>query len=149
MNDEMRRRDFLRRLPGVTTGLAAGVASLPLAACAGARHVVPSRRMDAWVVPARELDDGGGAVFLSVPGAERPVYVSRNAGGEVFAVLASCTHRGCQPEPVGARLVCPCHGSEFALDGRLLQGPAERPLTRYEVTVDGGDLLVRMEGSGR
>jgi cytochrome b6-f complex iron-sulfur subunit len=92
-----------------------------------------------------ELGEDGQA-FLQAPGMERPVYVRRLASGELVAVLASCTHQGCQPEPVGDRLLCPCHGSEFAFDGTVLQGPAERPLTRYAVSVEGDDIVVRLDG---
>jgi cytochrome b6-f complex iron-sulfur subunit len=77
---------------------------------------------------------------------ERPVYVRRLPSGELVAVLASCTHQGCQPEPVGDRLACPCHGSEFAFDGTVLEGPAERPLTRYPVSIEGDDIVVRLDG---
>jgi cytochrome b6-f complex iron-sulfur subunit len=91
-----------------------------------------------------ELDQDGHA-FAQAPGMQRPIYVRRVAGGEIVAVLASCTHQGCQPEPVADRLACPCHGSEFAFDGRVLQGPAERPLIRYEVVEEGPDVVVLLD----
>jgi Rieske Fe-S protein len=75
----------------------------------------------------------------------RPVYVHRAASGEIVALLAQCTHNGCQPSPVADRLVCPCHGSEFSLEGTVLQGPADRPLTRYEVTESDGDVTVWLD----
>ncbi|MFY7567260.1 Rieske 2Fe-2S domain-containing protein [Streptomyces sp. WI04-05B] len=28
---------------------------------------------------------------------------------------------------------CPCHGSRFAPDGRILQGPAVRPLEKRDI----------------
>jgi Rieske Fe-S protein len=92
------------------------------------------------------LDDGGQA-FVQGPGMERPIYVRRLASGELVALLASCTHQGCQPEPVADRLICPCHGSEFSLEGAVLQGPAERPLTRYPAAVEGEDVVVRLDGA--
>ena len=133
----MARRDFV----------ALGVAAVSLGACAGARYVVPRASEGRLLAPLAALDQAG-EVFLQASGMQRPVYVRRLASGEITAVLASCTHQGCQPEPVADRLACPCHGSEFAFDGRVLQGPAERPLTRYEVTVEGGELVVWLERAG-
>jgi cytochrome b6-f complex iron-sulfur subunit len=130
----MRRRDFI----------ALGVAAVSLGGCAGARYLVPRVSGGRLVVPLAELDQGGEA-FLQAPGMQRPIYLRRLESGGISAVLASCTHQGCQPEPVADRLACPCHGSEFAFDGRVLQGPADRPLTRYETSVEGADLVVWLE----
>jgi Rieske Fe-S protein len=135
--ENMRRRDFI----------ALGAVAISLGGCAGARYVVPRVAEGRLLFPLAELDQGGQA-FLQAPGMQRPIYVRRLASGEISAVLASCTHQGCQPEPVADRLACPCHGSEFGFDGRVLQGPAERPLTRYEVLVEGPDLVVLVEGRG-
>jgi cytochrome b6-f complex iron-sulfur subunit len=134
---DMPRRDFF----------ALGVAAVSLGACAGARYVVPRVAADGLAIPVAELDQHGQA-FLQGPGMQRPIYVRRLASGEITAVLASCTHQGCQPEPVADRLACPCHGSEFGFDGRVLQGPAERPLTRYEVDLVGPDVVVRLQPRG-
>jgi cytochrome b6-f complex iron-sulfur subunit len=140
----MLRRRFIQRLPAVAGGLAAGRSTTSLTACAGARYIVPEVRAGALLVSLHELD-GGGAVFLQSPGMDRPVFVRRDAAGGAVALLASCTHQGCQPEPLADRLVCPCHGSEFDAVGRVLQGPAEHPLVRYEVTEEGGALIVWLE----
>jgi cytochrome b6-f complex iron-sulfur subunit len=141
----MRRRDFVQRLPVVASGMLLGAGTVSLAGCAGAAYVLPRAAPGRLVIGRSELGEEGHA-FLQGPGMERPVYVRRLASGELVAVLASCTHQGCQPEPVGDRLVCPCHGSEFAFDGSVLEGPAERPLTRYAVSVEGEDIVVRLDG---
>ena len=131
----MYRRDFV--LLGAT--------ALSLGACAGIRYVAPRTGAGRLVIRATDLDEAG-QVFVQTPEMDRPVYVRRTASGDVVAVLASCTHNGCQPEPVGDRLACPCHGSEFSFEGLVLQGPADRPLTRYQVSEEGGDLVVWLEG---
>jgi cytochrome b6-f complex iron-sulfur subunit len=133
----MRRREFI----------VLGVAAVSLAGCAGARHVTPRVAPGRLAFARAELDREGQA-FVQAPGMQRPVYVRRLGAGEIAAVLASCTHQGCQPEPVADRLVCPCHGSEFAFDGQVLQGPAERSLTRYRVTEEGPDVVVWLEPQG-
>ena len=132
----MRRRDFV----------VLGVSALSLGGCAGARYVIPRASPGRLVIALADLGDEGQA-FVQTADMQRPIYVRRLASGEIVAVLASCTHQGCQPEPVADRLACPCHGSEFSFEGAVLQGPAERPLVRYTVTAEGGNLVVWMTGS--
>jgi Rieske Fe-S protein len=61
----------------------------------------------------------------------RGVWLFRDEAGW-YALLNRCTHLGCQPslDPQTRLLICPCHGSRFDLQGRVLRGPATRPLTR-------------------
>lgn len=71
------------------------------------------------------------------------LFVMHAADG-FFAMSAVCTHLGCmtQHEPDRGRIFCPCHGSQYALDGKVTQGPAPAPLPRFEVLLDRGDLVV-------
>lgn len=52
------------------------------------------------------------------------------ADGEPHRVSARCTHAGCLVRWNAAEVSwdCPCHGSRFAPDGRVLEGPAHDPL---------------------
>jgi cytochrome b6-f complex iron-sulfur subunit len=54
-----------------------------------------------------------------------------------------CTHLGCTPAlPDGAQqMACPCHGSIYALDGSVIQGPAERPLQAIKLEVNDGAVM--------
>jgi Rieske Fe-S protein len=150
----MRRREFAQclsvaasGLPLVTRGVLAALANSALTSCGGVRYVVPRAATGRLVIDSYELTTGG-ELFVQGPGMERPVYLRREASGRVVALLARCTHRGCQPEVVAGRFVCPCHGSEFTLLGEVLEGPAERPLTRYPVSEVGGVITVRTGEGG-
>lgn len=74
------------------------------------------------------------------------VYLRQPAGGKVEALSARCTHLGCTVHWVAAenRFQCPCHGSQFAADGSVLHGPAERPLDRLPVEKRGTEVYIRV-----
>lgn len=76
-----------------------------------------------------ELEDGEGGI---VEHDGEQLAVVKQDGRIATAVSAVCTHMGCI---VGWNAVdrtwdCPCHGSRFDQDGRVLSGPAVAPLER-------------------
>lgn len=54
------------------------------------------------------------------------------------ALSLTCTHLGCTVESNADGFACPCHGSRFDQTGRVLHGPAAKPLAslRIELTED-------------
>lgn len=62
----------------------------------------------------------------------------------VVAFAPQCTHLGCAYHWDDAKkvFVCPCHTSAFSIDGKVLTGPAPRPLDRYALKVDNGRVMI-------
>jgi glycine/D-amino acid oxidase-like deaminating enzyme/nitrite reductase/ring-hydroxylating ferredoxin subunit len=60
----------------------------------------------------------------------QPVAIYRDKDGALQAVAGKCSHMGCEIKWNGAETSwdCDCHGSRFAPDGRVLEGPALAPL---------------------
>jgi glycine/D-amino acid oxidase-like deaminating enzyme/nitrite reductase/ring-hydroxylating ferredoxin subunit len=61
----------------------------------------------------------------------KPVACYRDADGRLHRRSAVCTHLGCivSWNPTEKTWDCPCHGSRFGVDGRVLNGPAISPLS--------------------
>ncbi len=67
--------------------------------------------------------------------------------GRIYALSLVCTHLGCTVNVTPGDLVCPCHGSIFDRHGRVLQGPADRPLRALPVEEHGEFVeVVLLEG---
>ncbi len=104
------------------------VAPITWAAASMLQRVRTRRILRAVAIPA-DVPAG-----LSITG---DVVVNRGVEGTLQAFAARCTHLGCRLDrAVGAEIVCACHGSRFGADGRVLAGPALRPLDRLKVTGD-------------
>ena len=76
---------------------------------------------------ASDSTDGlapGEAMLSSV--GRKQIAISRAQDGALHAVSARCTHMGCivNWNPAETTWDCPCHGSRFAPDGSVLEGPA-------------------------
>lgn len=58
----------------------------------------------------------------------------RDEAGILHAVSARCTHLGCTVTWNGAEKSwdCPCHGSRFDIEGKVLHGPAVKDLERKD-----------------
>ncbi|MDD5309039.1 MAG: Rieske 2Fe-2S domain-containing protein [Deltaproteobacteria bacterium] len=74
--------------------------------------------------------------------AGRGLIVFRDAGGQLKAFDAKCTHAGCNVQFQGAKLYCNCHGGTYSLDGTNIAGPPPRPLTELRVFEENGLLYV-------
>ncbi len=88
-----------------------------------ARRFVADRITQRSSVSLDELAPGDGQV-TSV-GAKQ-IAVARDREGTLHAVSARCTHMGCivHWNPAETTWDCPCHGSRFAADGTVIEGPA-------------------------
>ena len=97
------------------------------------------------VLPESALPEGGMRGVTSEDGAN--ILLSRSSGGEVCAISSVCSHLGgplAEGERQGDTVICPLHNSRFDLcSGRVIDGPAIFPQSRYETRVRNGNIEVR------
>jgi len=80
----------------------------------------------------------GRQIFLP----ESRLFIASTGAG-IGAMSAACTHLGCTVARVEWGFQCPCHGSKFDSGGRVLGGPAPKPLPWFQVFQDPeGQLIV-------
>ena len=77
-----------------------------------------------------------------------PICIARSQG-EVFAIHDVCSHADValsEGDVEDGTIECWLHGSRFDLrTGRPTGLPATKPVTTYPVTVEGDDVLVKLE----
>jgi len=104
------------------------IAALAGAAALG-RYLSPALRpkKELLKVAKADLPAQGALVYR-----EERVALMRE-GERVYALSLVCTHLGCTVNVTPGDILCPCHGSSFDREGRVLKGPADRPLQRLVV----------------
>lgn len=75
---------------------------------------------------------------------KQTAWVVKLAGQNVVAYGPQCTHLGCAYhwDERKSEFLCPCHNSVFSIDGKVVSGPAPRPLDRYSSKIENGKLLL-------
>jgi ubiquinol-cytochrome c reductase cytochrome b subunit len=75
--------------------------------------------------------------------------IKRSSSGvtEMTVYSPICPHLGCRYDwdPQSKTFVCPCHGSVYSIDGKVLGGPAPRPLDTLPFKVENGMLYIQWE----
>lgn len=73
---------------------------------------------------------------------EKNVVVFSDVDG-LHAVSLICTHLGCVVQVKEKGFACPCHGSKYDAMGKVIGGPAPRPLPWYKISLSiDGSLVV-------
>jgi menaquinol-cytochrome c reductase iron-sulfur subunit len=148
-----RRRFFVRVIAGIHATMGATLAFI-----LGGAVLAPSfrRRDESWLHAASLdaiRDNEPLAVTLRVARqdgysqvVDRKVIYLLRQGDQVRAMGSTCTHLGCRTtyDRPNKRIICPCHGGVYDLDGNVVSGPPPAPLPPVQTRVDGDQVLVQV-----
>ncbi|HEY7128717.1 MAG TPA: ubiquinol-cytochrome c reductase iron-sulfur subunit [Nitrospira sp.] len=153
MNPDGTRRRFFELVIKASAGLIGLSLAVPLVGYL----ISPAlkRRKQQWVdvASAAELQSGLPTQLEYVATVQdgylesktqKAVWAVKQPNGEVTVFSPMCTHLGCGYHWDGGahQFKCPCHGSAFDVSGRVVGGPAPRPLDALPSKVDNGRLLI-------
>jgi cytochrome b6-f complex iron-sulfur subunit len=135
LSSDVTRRGLLYSAWAAFVGVLAG------SAAASARFMFPNVLYE----PSQLVKLGSAKEFphgVTVDKTNR-LWIIRNDQG-IYAIWSRCTHLGCTPNwfQAESRFKCPCHGSNFNIEGDVIAGPAPRALWRVAVnTTPEGNLV--------
>lgn len=153
---EKSRRTFLQVIIGVFSALIGLVVGIPFVAAiiGSSRRAAKSSFSDVSAVDSLPV---GKPVDLTFATLTTDAFIQREAMHHIWAVRTSvsevtvfspiCPHLGCSYDwdVRTLRFMCPCHGSVYTLDGKVVAGPAPRPLDTLPVEIRQGRLFVAWE----
>lgn len=110
------------------------------------RFLLPAEQAEAQpdILKVGAVADFGAGASKILKFGRTPIIVIRDLKGGFHALNATCTHLDClvsyrKDEDL---VWCACHNGKYDLSGKNVSGPPPSPLDKYEVKVQGGDLLV-------
>ena len=139
----LERREFVANLVLTIAG-GLGLSGLAARFLQYLYPVVPPEEIVEVPAGPRDLVPAGAGIVLSLPTGQVALV---DAGGELRAFSAVCTHLGCiiRWEPEMDHLYCACHGGMFDRGGQVIGGPPPRPLPQYPVEVRKGQVFVKIK----
>lgn len=153
--EEISRRKFFEKLSIALGGFCAAIIGLPLIGFIFA-PLFRKPSGEKWLTIGKPNDFQIGktvAVTVVDPSplpwagvtAKSAVWLRREGENTFIAFSVNCTHLGCPVRWLeGAELfMCPCHGGVYYSDGNVAAGPPPRPLFRYDVRVQNGEVQMK------
>jgi Rieske Fe-S protein len=143
----MDRRAFIKN--SCTACLSLTVLSSLVSSCTPTRYITGTVGKDGLTISKDDfaIKQKGGTAYSSFiivrnEALKYPICVYRSSDSEYTALWMQCTHQGTELQASGDKLQCPAHGSEFNNMGQVTNGPANRALKTFPVTVTGNELFI-------
>lgn len=142
----MNRKDFIINACGAC--MAAGISGL-LSSCTSTRYITGTLGKDGLTLNTDEfkITKKGKTSYRSFiiihnEALQYPVCVYRFGEAGYAALWMRCTHQGTELQASGDYLQCPAHGSEFNNKGQVTNGPANKNLRTFPITLNNNELFI-------
>lgn len=141
----MERRDFIRNCSLLCASVAG--LSMLLPGCGSIHYVSSTVEQNKVKLSKSEFIDEKKIerkfVVVRSEKAQFPICLYKRTD-EYVAVYMQCTHQGCELQPNKTSLVCPCHGSEFSTEGKVMSPPADKDLKQFKVITDNENIYIEL-----
>lgn len=143
----MDRRKFIRN--SCTACLTATALGGILSSCTATKYISGtlgkdglSVGLDEFEIKQKDKANHRSFIIIRNEALQYPICVYRLNENEYSALWMRCTHQGAELQASGDVLQCTAHGSEFDNKGTVKNGPADRNLRNFPVTVSNNQLFI-------
>ncbi len=142
----MERRKFIKNC--CYTGIGLTITGAILQSCGSIYYATTHRKGDRLAVAKSEFwidkenNKARSFVLIKPESSEFPICIYKIKDDTYVASLLKCTHKACELNVGGGIYSCPCHGSEFSISGKVLEGPAEDDLKTFNIETDHENIYI-------
>ncbi len=140
----MDRRAFFKASCMGCAGLAVGIGTLSLQGCASIPLVHAVSDQGVLRVPLTSFTKGA-MVIARTDELPEDILVLKRSDGSYASLYLRCTHRDQPLSATATGIHCPSHGSRFALDGAVLEGPATIALRMFRTSADAEQVIIELK----
>ena len=156
LSSKITRRNFFKTVTGIFSGFIAITLGFPMIETLISHATKSGKRSFSKVAALNSIPDKR-PVNLSFITTEEDAFIKNNVEHQVWTVKKSdseitvfspvCPHLGCryQWHPDRNLFICPCHHSVFNKEGKVVSGPAPRPLDTLPKKIENDNLFVLWE----
>lgn len=145
----MDRRKFIKN--SCTACLSATALAGVISSCTSTKYISGKLGKDGLTVDVNEFvvrqngkQSWRSYIIIRNEALQYPICVYRLNEKDYSALWMRCTHQGAELQASGDYLQCTAHGSEFDNKGTVKNGPADRNLRNFPVTVSNDQLFIDM-----
>jgi Rieske Fe-S protein len=141
----MNRKEFIVKSCAACMGTTA--LSTLLSSCATTQFINGKLNKDGILVDVKEFtlkEKGKYRMYIVIRNEELlfPICVYRFSDKDYAAIWMQCAHQGAELNVAGDYLQCPAHGSEYSNRGKVTNGPADRDLRTFPVTLQNNQIFI-------
>ena len=99
------------------------------------------------VIASSPIENKNTRALVKYNNGNGSILVEHNSDDTYKALSGICTHQNCVVSEFDGSnnvFICPCHGSQFDLNGNVKQGPATVKLGSYSTRVENGSLIISL-----
>jgi len=135
------RKEFIKKA-GIYCG---GIYSISLVAGCSSSSIQKSEVMGQHggeiIIDCNKLKNIGDRIILEIKNLNTKIILIKTGINEYSALSLMCSHKGCELVVYNNFFECPCHGSEFDIQGNALKWPATEPLVKYKTVINNDNTI--------